>query len=61
MTAKKCIVAGALLYILLLAAWLSGASAQQDPLNMVSYEEKFITGAKKYALEKWSDAIIYIR
>lgn len=47
---------------LLVAGWLfPAARAQQDPQNMVSYDEKFITGVKKYALEKWSDAIIYIR
>ena len=47
--------------VLLVTAVLSVSVAQQDPQNMVSYEEKFITGVKKYALEKWSDAIIYIR
>lgn len=51
-----------LLCISLLAALSATATAQQqDPQNMVTYEEKFITGAKKYALEKWSDAIIHIR
>lgn len=47
--------------MVLIVGLLRAALAQQDPHNMVSFEEKFITGVKKYALEKWSDAIIYIR
>jgi hypothetical protein len=48
--------------VLVLAAWsLSLACAQKDPESMVTYEEKFITGVRKYALEEWSDAIFFIR
>ena len=46
---------------LLAISWILPASAQQDPQNMLSYDEKFITGVKEYAQEKWSDAIFHIR
>ena len=50
----RVVLAGVLL-LLLCESW-----AQHDPQNMVSYEEKFVTGVKKYALENWADTIIYI-
>ena len=38
----------------------SAVSGQEDPVNMVSYDEKFALGMKKYAQGRWSDVIAYI-
>lgn len=43
------------------ALFFAGGSAQYDPQNMMTYDEKFVMGVRAYALGKWSDAIIHIR
>lgn len=57
MECKALVVVCGLVAVFLIA----GGSAQYDPHNMISYDEKFVMGVKAYAQDKWSDAIIYIR
>ena len=44
----------------LLAILKVSVSGQQDPDNMITYEENFIRGVSSYAQEKWSNTIAHI-
>lgn len=47
--------------LLLVATLLSVCTAQDDPLNPVGYDEKYVEGVNAYTAKKWRKCIPYFK